>query len=78
MAQAVALPKRSEVRAEDTWDAASVYPSDEAWEQAVAQLAGELPGLERFRGRLGQGPQALADWLATLEDVMTRIGKIYI
>src|SRR5947207_13777049 len=62
MSAAVAdrLPTRAEVPAADTWDLASLLPSDSAWEKAFAQWEGMIPGYARFRGTLGQGPAALA------------------
>jgi oligoendopeptidase F len=78
MATAVALPQRSEVDIADTWDLASIFPTDEAWEAALNGIAAELPGLERFRGHIGDGPQALADWLTTVHDLFNRLGKVYV
>ncbi|MDP9381915.1 MAG: oligoendopeptidase F [Chloroflexota bacterium] len=78
MATAVALPKRSEVDIQDTWDLASVFPSDEAWEAALEEVAGELPGLERFRGHIGDSPQALLEWLTTVHELFARLGKVYV
>ncbi len=78
MATAVALPKRSEVDIQDTWDLASVFPSDEAWEAALEEVAGELPGLERFRGHIGDSPQALVEWLTTVHELFARLGKVYV
>ena len=40
------LPSRSEVPAELKWDVASVFASDEAWEQALAQ-ASQMPEIGR-------------------------------
>jgi oligoendopeptidase F len=54
------LPTRAEVPAEDTWDLASLFPSDAAWETAFAEWEGMIPGYARFRGTLGQSPAALA------------------
>ncbi len=61
MAQTAALPKRGEINSAHTWDAASVFPADEAWEAEMAAVTDELAGLDRFRGRLGEGPQTLAE-----------------
>ncbi len=75
MAQTATLSKRGEITIEHTWDAASVFPSDETWEAEMAALAGELAGLDHFRGRLAEGPQTLAEWFATVEGLTARVGK---
>ncbi|MGN6811443.1 MAG: oligoendopeptidase F [Thermomicrobiales bacterium] len=79
MAQAVrALPKRSEITPADTWDAASVFPSDAAWEAELTAIADQLPVITGYRGRLSEGPGALADWLTLANDVGSRVYKAYV
>jgi oligoendopeptidase F len=55
----VTVPPRSEVPAEHTWDLASVFPTAQAWEAACEEAHRDLAGLQRFRGRLGEGPGVL-------------------
>ncbi|WP_164100698.1 oligoendopeptidase F [Candidatus Laterigemmans baculatus] len=57
------LPSRSQVPAPDTWDLASLFPSDEAWEAAFADLKGRVEGFEQYRGRLGESAETLAEAL---------------
>lgn len=57
------VPTRAEVAASDTWDLASLYPNDAAWETAFAEWEKMLPGYTRFQGRLGEGPEVLAECL---------------
>lgn len=71
------MPLRSEVPVADTWDAANVFPSDQAWEAAIVELDEHLRNLERFRGRLAEGPGMLADWFAALEETRAVRDKIY-
>lgn len=71
------IPLRSEMPVADTWDAASVFASDEAWEAAIVELDERLRGLERFRGRLGESSGTLADWFDALEEVRAIRDKIY-
>jgi oligoendopeptidase F len=72
------IPARNEIPLEHTWDATSVFASDEAWEAEVSQLTEDLPTLARFQGHLGESPAALADWFATVEQVLRRLGKVYV
>lgn len=57
------VPTRAEVRATDTWDLTSLYPSDAAWEAAFAEWEKMLDGYMQFRGRLGESPEVLAECL---------------
>ncbi|RMF92405.1 MAG: oligoendopeptidase F [Nitrospinota bacterium] len=71
-----AVPARSEIPPEYTWDLRSVFPSDQAWEAEIQQVEAQLPLLSRFRGHLGDGPSTLADWFAQVEPVLRSLGKI--
>ena len=54
MSKVKRLPKRSQVKLEDTWDLAKLYASDEAWEADLARLETDMAGFETFRGKLGE------------------------
>jgi oligoendopeptidase F len=54
------LPTRAEVPTADTWDLASLFASDAAWEQAFAEWEKTVGFYANFRGTLGNGPAALA------------------
>ena len=53
------LPKRSQVKPADTWDLASLFADDEAWEKAFTKWESEIAGYEEFRGKLGDGAKTL-------------------
>jgi oligoendopeptidase F len=57
------LPPRASVPAEQTWDLASVYPSDAAWEAALCEAEAALPTLARFQGQLGASAATLLEAL---------------
>ncbi len=57
------LPTRAEVPTADTWNLASLYPTDAAWEAAFADWEAGVPGYARFRGTLGGGPAAVKAYL---------------
>jgi oligoendopeptidase F len=76
MAQKIRL--RREIPIEHTWDAASVYPSDAAWEAEIQHITEQLPQLLRFRGRLGESAATLADWFQAQERVLWALGKVVV
>lgn len=57
------VPTRAEVAAENTWDLTSLFPSDAAWESAFAEWERMIDGYTRFRGRLGESAETLAECL---------------
>lgn len=73
----ITLPQRSEIRQEDTWNAASVFPTLAAWETEYQHVQKQLPSLEAYHGRLGQGPTVLAEALDTFFQITNRSDKLY-
>jgi oligoendopeptidase F len=69
------VPERDEIPTEYTWDAASVFTSEADWEAALAAIAGRIGALEAFRGRLGESPTTLADYLELAEELLRATGR---
>lgn len=57
-----ALPPRSAIAKEHTWNKESVFATPADWEAACAEINALLPGMQKFEGRLAQGPATLADY----------------
>lgn len=74
----LATPPRSAVPVERTWDAESIYASSQEWEAALDGVVSDLPGLEAFAGRLADGPETTIDALALRDELMRRVGCVYI
>jgi oligoendopeptidase F len=73
MASTVQLPRREEIPLDRTWNKADVYPSDEAWEEALVAASAEVPTLERFRGRAGASAEALLEALRSRDQWYARV-----
>ncbi|MBX3434728.1 MAG: oligoendopeptidase F [Pirellulales bacterium] len=58
------LPARSAVKEADSWNLASLFPSDEAWETAFEKWKKQIPKFAAFRRTLADGPKQLAACLA--------------
>ncbi len=67
------LPLRSEVAVADTWDLASLFPSDDAWESAFVEWEKQIPGYDPFRGKLGESVEVVAACLK-FETQFERLG----
>ncbi|MEI6491915.1 MAG: oligoendopeptidase F [Verrucomicrobiota bacterium] len=71
-----AIPTRSEVPVSDTWDLSPLYPSDEAWEADFDCLQKEYSAVDRFRGRIGESADVLAECLEFEKTVELRIERL--
>lgn len=72
------LPPRSEIAPETTWDLKSIFPADEAWKQAFADIQPRLEDLESYQGRLAESPETLLRWFTESAEVAEEVGKLYI
>jgi len=54
------LPRRSQVKAADTWDLATLFIDDAAWEAAFTLWEANISGYEKFRGKLADDAKTLA------------------
>ena len=68
--------KRREIPVADTWDVESIFPSAEAWEEAVGRAPELLERLAAFEGRLGEGPATLARWMEAIQEVFQELARI--
>jgi len=71
------LPIRTEVLPADTWDLDSLFPTDTAWEAAFAEWEAGIEGYSRFRGRLGESADVLAECLkfdTSMDRLSDRVG----
>jgi len=60
MNKIIRLPKRSSVKAADTWDLSTLCASDTAWEEEFKKLDKMVSGYAKFQGKLGEGAKTLA------------------
>jgi oligoendopeptidase F len=67
------VPARSEVPIEYTWDAASVFPSDAAFNSELEALSAAVPELALYQGHLGDSPTALLAWFDRSENILARL-----
>lgn len=68
----ITVPARSEVPPEQTWNAQSVFPTVEAWEQEFKEVEARLPVLQSGKERLHTGAKQLLEVIQNIEDVLRR------
>jgi len=76
MIDTTAIPFRSEVPFEQTWDLASIFPTPKDWEAACNQLASMLPTLSAYQGHLGEAPGKLLEFIQLFQEAGIIMGKI--
>jgi oligoendopeptidase F len=54
------LPPRSQVRIEDQWDLTPLYQTDTDWEAAFTAWEKQIPGYDKFKGRLAQSAEMIS------------------
>lgn len=67
---------RAEIPAKYKWNAASVYPTEEAWEAETDSLLVTLEDLKRMEGGVGKSATALADALDASNALLEILGKV--
>jgi oligoendopeptidase F len=72
------LPKRSELPTEQTWDAASIYPSQAAWQADLTELGTAPEQLKAFEGKLAESGQTLYRALQTRDALGLAAYKLYL
>jgi len=59
------------------WDLTDLYPTDAAWEDARKKLLADIPGLARYKGKLGDGADTLAAYLVAQSDTGRAVMRLY-
>lgn len=75
MSESTTLPPRSQVPHVETWDLESIFPSSSDWEAAGQEIAGFIPQLAAYQGRIKEGPQTLLAYLRLAEAAGILAGK---
>lgn len=70
-----AVPPRSQIAQEHTWNAESVYTTPQDWATELKAVSDALPTLRSFQGKLDNA-NTLADWLETSESLARRVNKL--
>jgi len=63
------IPERRDVPVEHTWDLSRLFGSHEAWEKSFAEFKELIPGIDRFKGRLGESANRLRECLDAMNEI---------
>ena len=67
---------REEIPQEDKWATEDLFPSDEAWEEALAAMADYQAKLVSSAGRLGESGKTLYEHLSVMEEADEKISLL--
>jgi len=67
------IPPRSKVNPKYTWNAESVFSSDEAWQNEVDRIIADIPLVKNFQGRLGESAAVLVEAFKAYESLAARM-----
>jgi oligoendopeptidase F len=70
--------QRTEIPVEHTWDTASIFATPADWEAAVARVQADVAATARYVGRLGDGPDALAEFLAASDAIQRQLARVLV
>jgi len=74
----VIAAERASVPETLTWKTTDLYPSDVAWQKARADVAGRIPGLVQYKGRLGESPDMLYTAANTAMEIAQALQRLYV
>src|SRR5512144_475980 len=71
------VPPRNKLDRKFTWNAESVFPSEEAWEKEVKQILEDIPAVKQYQGRLAESPSVLLEALQMVFQLIARTQKAF-
>ena len=71
------IVKRSEVPAEDTWNLAELFETDEAWTAELEALKAYPERIAGYAGRLCESAETLLEALQLEDEISVRLGRLY-
>ena len=74
----MAIKTRSEAQERYTWNFTDIFPSDEAWEQALKDLEASLPESTAIQGTLGESAESMKHGLDVYFEISRRAELVYV
>ncbi|HEY8923698.1 MAG TPA: oligoendopeptidase F [Polyangia bacterium] len=73
-----AATERKDIPDRFKWNLADLYPTEDAWTAAKAEISKRLPELAKHRGKLGQSPKALLAGLDTMFELDRALSRLVV
>lgn len=78
MADVAEVPTRDELPKSRTWNAESVFPDQQAWEQAASEVEKAAEEIRGWRGGLGESPAALLEALRARDELIREADTVMV
>ena len=72
------IPKRHEQDPSTFWSVEDIFPSEEAWSQALDSCKDLPDEIASYQGRLGESAQTLLQWLQRSEAINQQVEKLFV
>lgn len=74
----VSLPKREQVKPEDTWRLEDIFETDQAFEEAFKTTKASVSDFAEFEGKLTSSGSVLLSFLTQQDKILESVGKLYV
>lgn len=68
---------RTKIADKYKWDLSHIFPNDEAWKRAKEELVSKIPGIERYKGKLGTSAEQLYNGLDLVSNLTKEFYRLY-
>lgn len=72
------IPKRKDVKVEDTWRLEDIYETDDAFKAAFSHGESQIETFKKFEGHLTEDAKILYEYLTKQDDFWLEINKLYV
>ena len=70
--------QRNEINEKDTWDLSTIYPTDQAWEEALKDLTEQLETVAQYEGHLLDSADSLLEITEFSLEMERQMEKLYV
>ena len=72
------IPLRSQQLKENCWAVEDIYPTEEAWSQALSESASLPEELAAYQGKLGELAETLLSYLTRMEEISHQADRLFV
>ena len=72
-----AQKERSEIENQYKWDLTPIFPDDKSWEEAKSKVIAQMPGIEKFKGKLTKSAANLLSCLEFSTNLSKESSKLF-
>ena len=72
------IPKRQDVKTEDTWKLEDIFPTDDAFKACYEATLARLPEFQNFVGKLNKDGETLFNFLQLQDAISQNVSKLYV